>query len=404
LSVAARESEEFEFDPFDDKYWGDPYPYYRVMRRRYPAYRREIENHRIWPHYWMLSRAEDVNAAAADWKRFSSARGTLVDTDASLLPPNMFNMDPPRHDVHRRILSRVLTPSRVAALEPFVDAHARGLIDAFKAKGSADVVTEFSQLIPSTVVCELMGLPKEDQLKFLDWNLATLGGADFTSEAALRAYGEMEQYWKQLVATRRSTRTDDLVSQILSAVAEERADLSEAEVWGFCSLLHDASQNTTINMITNGLIALARHPDERRKLAEHPELWPTGIDELLRYVSPVQGLARTVTTDVQIDDVTIPAGDQVLLLYGSANHDDTVYDAPDALDVTREAKAQWTFGHGIHFCLGAAVAKLETRVALKCFVEVIGEWDVDDDAVVRSQLVPTRGITSAPVRFAAAEG
>jgi cytochrome P450 len=391
--------EDFDFDPFNPTYWADPYPSYREMRTRYPVYRREIENYRVWPHYWMLSRATDVNAAAADWQTFSSARGTLVDTDSSLLPPNMFNMDPPRHDVHRRILSRVLTPSRVAALEPFVESHARSLIDAFKEKGSADAVTEFSQLIPSTVVCELMGLPREDQLKFLDWNLATIGGADFTSEAALTAYAEMEEYWKQLVTTRRADRTDDLVSQILLAVAEERADLTDAEVWGFCSLLHDASQNTTINMITNGIIALAAHPDQRRKLAENPQLWSTGIEELLRYVSPVQGLARTTTTDVRIDDVTIPAGDQVLLLYGSANHDDAVHEAPETLDVTRESKAQWTFGHGIHYCLGAAVAKLETRVALKCLVDVLGEWEVDERAVVRSQLVPTRGITSAPIHF-----
>jgi cytochrome P450 len=397
-------SEDFEFDPFDPAYWEDPYPCYTEMRRNHPVYRREIENYRIWPHYWMLSRASDVQAAAADWKTFSSAQGTLVDIDISLIPPNMFNMDPPRHDVHRRILSRVLTPSRVAALEPFVESHARSLIDAFKERGRVDAVTEFSQLIPSTVVCELMGLPREDQLKFLEWNLATIGGADFTSQAALAAYGEMEQYWKQLVATRQHDRTDDLVSQILLAVSEERADLSDSEVWGFCSLLHDASQNTTINMITNGIIALARHPDQRRKLAENAELWSSGIEELLRYVSPVQGLARTTTVDVRVGDVTIPAGDQVLLLYGSANHDDTVYDEPETLDVTRDAKAQWTFGHGIHYCLGAAVAKLETRVALKCFVESLGEWEVDEGAVVRSQLVPTRGITSAPVRFEAAKG
>ncbi len=397
-------AEQFEFDPFDPAYWEDPYPYYRVMRRDHPVYRREIDGHRVWPHYWMLSRAADVNSAAADWKTFSSARGTLIDTDISLIPPNMFNMDPPRHDVHRRILSRVLTPSRVSALEPFVESHARSLIDQFRSEGRADAVTQFSQLIPSTVVCELMGLPREDQLNFLDWNLATIGGADFTSEAALTAYGEMEQYWKQLVATRRSDRSDDLVSQILLAVAEERADLTDAEVWGFCSLLHDASQNTTINMITNGIIALARYPDERRKLARNPELWANGIEELLRYVSPVQGLARTTTTDVHIDGATIPEGDQVLLLYGSANHDETVYEEPERLDVTREAKAQWTFGHGIHYCLGAAVAKLETRVALKCFVDVLGDWEIDEEAVVRSQLVPTRGITSAPVRFAPVEG
>ena len=400
----AHMSEGFEFDPFDPAYWDDPYPYYVEMRSRFPAYRREIENHRIWPHYWMLSRAEDVDAAAADWHTFSSARGTLVDTDISLIPLNMFNMDPPRHDVHRRVLSRALTASKVASLEPFVRRHAMSLIEGFKGAGTADAASDFAQLIPSTVVCELMGLPAEDQRQFLKWNLDTIGGADFTSEAALKAYSEMEQYWRQLITTWQEERSDDLVSLIFQAVRAERADLSQEEIWGFCSLLHDASQNTTINMITNAVIALARHPEQRRLLADEPERWPQAVEELLRYVSPVQGLARTTTRDVEIGGVTIPEGDQVLLLYGSANHDEGVYPDSDRLDVNREVKAHWTFGHGIHFCLGAAVAKLEVRVALECLVEVLGEWEIDEGAVVRSQLVPTRGITSAPMSFAAVEG
>ncbi len=390
---------EFEFDPFDPQYFADPYPYYERMRREMPVYRREIDNHRVWPHYWMLSRASDVNDAAGDWRTFSSARGTLIDTDVSLLPLNMFNMDPPRHDTLRRTLSRVLTPSRVAALEPFVRSHALGLIEAFKANGTADATTDFAQLIPSTVVCQLMGLPREDQAQFLKWNLDTLGGADFTSEAALRAYGEMEGYWKQLVLSRKDERTDDLVSQIFYAVVEDDADLTDEEIWGFCSLLHDASQNTTINMITNAIITLGRFPDQRRQLAEHPELWPSAIEEIFRYESPVQGLARTTTRDVEVGGVTIPAGDQVLLLYGSANHDETVFEEPDRLDLERDVKLHWTFGHGIHYCLGAAVARLETRVALQCLLETLGDWEVDEPAVVREQLVPTRGVRTAPMSF-----
>jgi cytochrome P450 len=355
----------------------------------------------------MLSRAADVNAAAADWKTFTSTAGTLVDTDVALLPLNMFHMDPPRHDDHRRILSRVLTPNRVAALEPFVRSHAMSLIDEFVGKGEADAVSDFARLIPSTVVCTLMGLPREDQLKFLHWNLDTLGGNDFTSPEALKAYGEMEEYWKELVVGRHAqdpdARADDLVSQILAAVAEERADLSDQEIWGFCSLLHDASQNTTINMIANAVLVLARHPEERRRLAAQPELWPQALEELLRYVSPVQGLTRATTTDVEIDGVTIPKGDQVLLLYGSANHDETVFEEPERFDIDRNQKAHWTFGHGIHYCLGAAVAKLEVRVSLQCLVERLGDWDVIEDEVVRAQLVPTRGINQAPIRFEAKE-
>ena len=213
----------------------------------------------------------------------------------------------------------------------------------------------------------------------------------------------MEQYWRQLVHHRHADQAGDLVSQILQAVAEERADLSDQEIWGFCSLLHDASQNTTINMITNAVLVLSRHPDDRRRLAREPELWPAAVEELLRYVSPVQGLTRTTTTDVEVAGTTIPKGDQVLLLYGSANHDESAFDHPERFELTRNPRAHWTFGHGIHYCLGAAVAKLEVRVSLQCLVERLGDFEVDEAAVVRSQLVPTRGINRAPIRFAPQE-
>ena len=392
-------ADDFFFDPADPAFFEDPYPWYARMRRDYPVYRHENEHPRVFPHYWMVSRAGDVDAAAADWHTFSSATGTLVDIDVSLLPLNMFNMDPPRHDTLRRTLSRVLTPSRVADLEPFIRQHATSLIEAFKFTGRADATTQFAQLIPSTVVCELMGLPRDEQRKFLDWNLATIGGADFTSPEALQAYGEMEAYWRRLVADRKEHRGDDLISHIYYAKVEDDADLTDEEISGFCSLLHDASQNTTINMIANALIVLARHPDERRKLAAEPERWPAAIEELLRFVSPVQGLARSTTRDVEMSGTVIPEGDQVLLLYGSANHDDSVFADPERLDLDRTVKSHWTFGHGIHYCLGAAVAKLETRVALECLVESLGDWDVDERGIERVQLVPTRGILRTPIQF-----
>ena len=344
----------------------------------------------------MLSRADDVDHALSDWQTFSSARGTLVDTDIGLLPPNMFNMDPPRHDVLRSVLARVLTPSRVAGLEPSVRAFARELVAEWKADGAVDIVTKFAQMIPTITMCELMDLPREERARFLQWNLDTLAGADFTSEAALRAYGEMDAYWKGIVAERLDHPSGDLVSLILTARVEGD-HLSDEEVSGFCSLLHDASQNTTMNMITNSVITLGRHPDERRRLREHPEMWSTALEELLRYESPVQGLARTTTRDVSVDGVTIPEGDQVLLLYGSANHDETMFENPEVLDFDRDVKLHWTFGHGIHYCLGNAVARLETRVGVHVLLDEIGDWEVGP--VVRNQLVPTRGVASAPILF-----
>ncbi len=390
--------EGFDFDPFDPRFFDDPYPAYRVLRDHAPAYRRPTAEGRVWPHYWMLTRASDVNAALADWRTFSSARGTLIDTDISLIPPNMFNMDPPRHDALRGILARVLTPTRVAGLEPGIQKQAEGLVDAFVARGHFDAAKEYAQLIPTLTMCELMDLPKSDRAQFLKWNLATLASSDFTSDAALAAYEEMGHYWTDLVAERRVHRSDDLISQILHNQPED-APLSDEEIGGFCSLLHDASQNTTMNMIANAIIALDAFPDERAKLVASPGRWQGGLEEILRFVSPVQGLARATTRDVEIGDIVIPEGDQVLLMYGSANHDERAFEEPDRLDLDREVRKHWTFGHGIHFCLGNAVARLETRIALEVLIDRIPDYAVRTADIVRNQLVPTRGVATAPVEF-----
>jgi cytochrome P450 len=395
---------EFEFDPMDPQYFRDPFPYYKTMRDEHPVYRRDIPNHRVWPHYWMLSRAEDVDRALSDWKTFSSARGTLIDTDISLIPPNMFNMDPPRHDELRGILSRNLTPSRIAALEPQIRAYVEQLVDGFAPTGTFDAQMDFGHLIPTITMCTLMDLPAEDRKKFLKWNLDTLGGNDFTSPEALAAYGEMGGYWEGLVAERRGGGGTDLISQIVNTQLPGE-DLSDAEVGGFCSLLHDAAQNTTMNMIAHSVLTLARHPDQRRKLAERPDLWNKAIEELMRYVSPVQGLARTTTRDVELHGVTIPEGDQVLVLYGAANHDERVFDDPETFDVDRAStRAHYGFGHGIHYCLGNAVARLEIRVAMQTLIDKLGDWEVDEDGLVLNQLVPTRGVASAPVTFEPVKG
>lgn len=393
----------FEFDPFDPAYFADPYPYYRTMRDEHPVLKREIDDWRVWPHYWMLSRAEDVDRALSDWRTFSSATGTLIDTDISLIPPNMFNMDPPRHDELRGILSRVLTPSRIAALEPHIRTYAESLIDEHLSSGTIDAAMGYAHLIPTITMCALMDLPVDHQAQFLKWNLDTLGGGDFTSDAALAAYGEMAAYWQDIVEARIGGDGTDLISQILNSGRAQDVELSAEEIAGFCSLLHDAAQNTTMNMITHGVLALGRHPDERRTLRDEPDRWNGAIEELLRFVSPVQGLARSTTRDVELHGVTIPEGDQVLVLYGSANHDERVYPNPEKLDLDREnVKAHWAFGHGIHYCLGNAVARLEIKVALQTMVDRLGDWEVDEEQIVLNQLVPTRGVATAPVTFEAA--
>jgi cytochrome P450 len=390
---------DFEFDPFDPAYFADPFSYYQVMREQYPVYRREIPNHRVWPHYWMISRADDVDRSLSDWKTFSSARGTLIDTDITLIPPNIFNMDPPRHDELRAILARNLTPGRVAALESHVRAYADQLVRDFAGKGSFDAQRDFGHLIPTITMCVLMDLPTADREQFLKWNLDSMSGADFTSPQALAAYAEMGAYWVEIVAERRGGSGTDLITQIVNTQLPGE-DLSDEEIGGFCSLLHDAAQNTTMNMITHGVLTLGRHPETRQLLRDEPQLWDQAIEELLRYVSPVQGLARTTAVDVELHGTTIPAGDQVLILYGSANHDENVYPDPEVFDIRRRGtKAHWAFGHGLHYCLGNAVARLEIKCALQALLAGIGEWEVDESGLQLEQLVPTRGVAAAPVTF-----
>lgn len=386
----------FDFDPFDPAYFADPWPYYREMRDEHPVYRREVPNHRVWPHYWMLSRAADVDEALADWRTYSSAQGTLIDTDISLLPPNMFNMDPPRHDELRSILARVLTPRRIESLEPVVRDYARDLLAELRGAGGFDVSTQFSQLVPTITMCTLMDLPRADRAKFLKWNLDTLAGADFTSPDALAAYGEMGEYWTGLVAQRRDAPGNDLISQIIHTEVDGDA-LSDEEIGGFCSLLHDAAQNTTMNMLTHSTLTLGRHPDARRRLTADASLWPRAVDELMRHVSPVQGLARCTTRDVELHGVTIPKGDQVLLLYGAANHDERAWSDPEVFDLDRAPRAHYGFGHGIHHCLGSAVAKLEIRCAMDELVRALGDYEVDEASIECNQLVPTRGVAHARV-------
>ena len=288
----------------------------------------------------------------------------------------------------------MLTAPRIAGLETQVRAYAQQLVEDGVAHGGFDAATQFGQLIPTITMCALMDLPVSERDKFLRWNMATLAGADFTSPEALQAYGEMAAYWTGLVEERKATPGNDLISQILHTEVKGE-DLSSEEVAGFCSLLHDAAQNTTMNMITHGAVTLANYPDERRKLRANRALWPQALEEILRFVSPVQGLARATTCGVEIHGVSIPAGEQVLLLYGSANHDERVFENPETLNLDRPVRANYTFGHGIHHCLGSAVAKLEVRVALDVMLDLVGDWSADNDKIERNRLVPTpRGSNS----------
>jgi len=383
-----------DFDPYAPRCWEDPYPSYRALREVAPVYARGD------PPYFMLSRYADIVAAAADPETFSSAGGVLIDIDSSQLPVNLMNMDPPRHDALRAILTRALTDQSVARLEPAFRKLTRELLEPLVGKGSFDIVGDFARQLPSLLIAEVLGIDPADRADFLRWNHAVNAGADFVGEGALRAYVELEDYFTRLVAERRERSSGDLVSRVFEAAGAEVA-LSDAEVMGFCSLLLVAGQHAAINLVSNSAIELWRRPEQMRLLLERPELLSQGaVEELMRFVSPVQGLARTTTREVVVNDVQIPAGSQVLMLFASGNRDPEHFEDPDRLDVTRpENRSHLGFSHGIHYCLGSAVARMEARIALEELLAQLGPWRVDERSIERNQLVPGRGVGRLILHF-----
>ena len=384
-----------DFDPFAARCWDDPYPHYEALRAERPVYTREA------PHYTMLSRHDDIVAALVDHDTFSSARGILIDTNSDQLPTNLMNMDPPRHDTLRGILTRAMTEESIARLEPVFRALVVGILDDLRTQDSFDVVEDLARELPSMVIAEVLGIERADRADFLRWNHAVNSGAEFVGEGALRAYEELDAYFRRVIAERRTRHADDLVSRVFRASLSEEA-LTDDEVLGFCSLLLVAGQHATISLIANTFIELSRHPEQQSLLREHPPLLQEGaLEELLRFISPVQGLARTTTREVTLHGVTLPPEHQVLLLYASANRDPARCTEPNRLDVTRtDDKTHLAFGQGIHYCLGNAVARLELRILFEEVLARLPTWQVPEESIERNQLIPGRGVARARVRFA----
>ena len=386
-----------DFDPYDHALHEDPYPTYRVLRDKHPAY----WNDRL--RFWALSRHEDVLAALRDPTTFSSAKGITIDAQGREFKPMMITMDPPAHTRLRNLVAKAFTPRRVAALELRIRAIAGELLDRLATRRTADLVEEFAWPLPSTVISELLGVPPADRASFRAWSGDLVRGAHTPDlgparlrDAAMRAAMELYRYFGDLLAERRSTPRDDLASALLAAEIDGRA-LSEDELLGFCFLLLIAGHETTANLLGNALLALARRPDARAALARDPALFATAVDELLRFDAPVQGLARTLTRDVELHGRRLQAGDKVLLLFGSANRDERVFAEPDRLVLERRPNAHLAFGHGTHACLGALLAETEARLGLALLLARLPEYEVVEAEVERLHSGPIRGLARLPV-------
>jgi cytochrome P450 len=387
------------FDPYGDECHRDPYPVYRALRDHDPVYHDEERG------FWALSRFADVLGALHAPTTFLNGDGISLEGQARSPHPMIITMDPPRHDQLRALVARGFTARPVAAWEPAFRALARELIDAFADAGRVDFVEAYSGALPLLVIGNLLGIPRDGLAEFrrLGDALMNQDPADPASiEAGKAASAAILEGIKGVIGERRRRPGDDLVSSLLSATVDGE-HLRDDEVIGFCYLLILAGTETTANLLANGVLALAAHPDQRAELRTDPSLLPGAIEEMLRWDSPVQSDARTTATAVELHGTVIPAGEKVLVLFGSAGRDEREYPGPDRFDIHRRIERHVTFGHGIHYCLGAALARLEAQVTFEELLARLPDWDVDADpgALPRVRSYMVRGPSSLPLAWPA---
>lgn len=370
---------------------------YRALRDDAPVYRDEARG------FWALSRFEDVLWAAHDTARFCSGQGIALEGQARSPFPNIITMDEPRHSALRRLVARGFTAKPVGAYEDRIHTVARELVDRFAADGTADVVPALASPLPMIVIGDLIGVDPADRDQFRAWS-DTIVHQDVdrpeTVRAGRAAASAVVEHFAGIVADRRARRRDDLVSALVDATVDGE-HLTDEEILGFCFLLVVAGTETTTNLIGAGVLALAQNPAERSALIEAPGRLPAAVEEMLRWGSPVQSSARTTTEPVRRHGTEIPAGVKVLLLWGSANHDEREFPDAERFDIRRRIERHAGFGHGAHFCLGAALARLEVRVVFDELLTRISDWEVDQEGVTWIHAASVRGPASLPIRFSA---
>ncbi len=384
-----------DYDPYSPAVRADPYRVYRALRDNAPVYRNPEHG------FYALTRHADVFWAASDWRSFSSADGVTLEGLPPDLAPEMIMMDPPRHDELRDIVKAAFTPKRIAVLEKRIREIAIELVDAFD-PDDLDFVRDLTLSMPMTVMAELLGVPLVDQAAFRSWaDALTMRDVRVpeTLDRARVASAEISAYLTAVIVERRTAATDDVIGTLVRAGGDERLD--DQEILGFCRLLLLAGGETTVQLIGNGLFALGRSPDQRAAVLADPTLIPSAVEETLRYEAPVQALARTVTVDTERHGVLMAAGARVLLVYGSANRDEREFDDPDRFDVHRPLRSiirHVAFGHGIHHCIGAALARIEGRQAFEQVLRRFPNYEIEIDEIEPVPSGMVRGPKSLPVR------
>lgn len=368
------------FEPRSAESWRDPWPMYRALRDHDPVH--HVPDNGSGQDYWALSRFAHVFDAAVDACTFSSAQGltmTYGEMEKMGIEAPIVMMDPPKHTSLRKLAIKRFTPQAVRALEPLVRAFVVERVEKLRELGEGDVVAELLKPLPSLVVAHFLGVPREDRAHFDRWTHAIVA-ANALGEItqAQDAVGEMFVYFAGLIEKRKAEPRDDMLSALVHGRLNTGEEVPMVQILGMGFTMVTGGNDTTTGLLGGALELLTAHPDQRARLIADPELCVNAVEEFLRLTSPVQGLARTTTRDVEIEGQTIPAGRKVMLLYGSANRDEREFgDDAGQCDVTRAIRRHLTFSYGPHHCIGAAAARLQARITIEELLARCPDFAVD---------------------------
>ena len=388
------------YNPVARRNTQNPYPAYAALRDKGPAHRSRLLN------AWIFGRYRDVDVILRDWQRFSN-NGSKAATPGkrTVIPdpgtPSMLSLDPPDHRRLRSLVSKAFTPRAVNALEPHIRSLMHQLLDGIEDLSGFDLMEAVAKPLPVIVIAEMLGVPPEDRARFRGWSdrrarilEPTIGAEE--REDAVRAADDLDTYFAPIIKERRADPQDDILSGL--AQAEEEGDrLDEREMLTMLRLLLIAGNETTVNLIGNGMLALLRHPEQLQRLRDDPSLIPSAVEELLRYDSPVQLDLRRVVEDCDVNGFPVKRGDDIVLLIGGANRDPEQFEDPDGLDVGRSESSHISFGRGIHACIGAPLARLEARIAIEILLERFSSIRLAGPPPSFRGSIVLRGLESLPV-------
>ena len=393
-----------EFDPFSDEYFDDPTDMYRRLREEAPVYFSEQYG------FYALSRFEDVVLAHRDWKGLSSTHG--VDLSSLTKDPDLIRMlgmiimmDPPEHERYRALVSRVFTPRAVTALEPMVREVVNGLLDPLVGRDEFDLTAELAAPFPVEIISRVLGVPDGERQHIreqIDISLHREPGQMDPSPEGVAAMMDLVVYFMELTQAKRQQPGDDMLSRLIEATVEvgdgTTTTLSDNEIAGFCSLLGGAGAETVTKLLGNIAVVFDGHPEEWDHARTDPDRITRAVEEVLRLLPPSQYQGRFSVEDRTYEGGTIPAGHPVLLLTGAATRDPRAFDRPDEFDPDRPPSISIAFGHGLHSCLGAALARMEAKIAIEEIAKRWSRLEVDHSGLKRVHMSNVAGYSSVPVR------